>query len=148
MLVKEIMSPFVETIEEGDALRNAAKRMRDLDIGCLVVCKGDDATGIVTDRDITCYGVADGLDFDSLVVSDVMSKDIIWCSENEEIEDALRLMENQQLRRLPVLDDERNLVGIISLGDVSLNLSHNLTGQVVRAVSMSVKKIYPAVVYK
>lgn len=148
MLVKEIMSPIVETIEEGNTLKNAARRMRDLDIGCLIVRKGDNVAGIVTDRDITCYGVADGLDFDALVVGDVMSKDIIWCSENEDVEDAVRLMETQQLRRLPVLDDERNLVGLISLGDVSLNLSHDLTGQVVRAVSLSVKKAYPAVIYK
>ncbi len=148
MQVKEIMSPYVITVEEDETLKEAAQRMRDLDIGCLLVSSGGEVAGIITDRDITCKGVADGLDFESLVVSDVMSKGIIWCSEDQDIEDAIRLMENEQIRRLPVLDEERNLVGLISLGDVSLNLPYDLSGQVIKAVSMSVKKIYPAVILK
>jgi len=146
MLVKEIMSPFVTTIGACDDLKQAARKMRDLDIGCLLVSQDDRLTGIVTDRDIACKGVADGMDIDAMIVSDVMSTDVIWCTENEGVEDAIRLMEVRQVRRLPVLDDENNLVGILTLGDISTQLSHELSGEVIEAVSMSEHKKYPIIV--
>jgi len=143
MLVKEIMSPFVATISENAGLKEAAREMHERDIGCLLVSENDWLTGIVTDRDITCKGVADGMDIDAMIVRDVMSKDITWCRENEDIEDAIRLMEKRQVRRLPVLDDEKNLVGILTVGDISTQLSHELSGEVIEAVSMSSHNKYP-----
>ncbi len=143
MLVKEIMSPTAITIDEDDSLKDAARKMRDLDIGCLLVSLKDHLTGIVTDRDIICKGLADDMDIDTMTVSDVMSGDIIWCRENEDIEDAIRLMENRQIRRLPVLDDESDLVGIVTLGDISTHLPHNLSGEVIEAVSMPVNRACP-----
>lgn len=143
MLVKDIMSPFVKTINENDGLKEAARKMRELDIGCLLVDRGDQLTGIVTDRDITCKGVADDMDIDAMIVSDVMSRELVWCAENEDVEDAIRLMENKQVRRLPVMDDEKNLVGILTLGDVSTQLSHELSGEVIEAVSRPENGKYP-----
>lgn len=146
MLVKEVMSSTAITIDENENLKAAARKMRDMDIGCLPVCQTDgDLTGIVTDRDIICRGVADGLDTDAMIVSDVMSKDLTWCNINEDIEDAIRLMENQQIRRLPVLDGDKKLVGILTLGDISTHLPHDLSGEVIEAVSMPVNRACPVV---
>ncbi|PCI46920.1 MAG: inosine-5-monophosphate dehydrogenase [Alphaproteobacteria bacterium] len=144
MRVKEVMSSTAITIDEDENLKAAARKMRDLDIGCLPVCQANgDLAGIITDRDITCRGVADGLDTDAMIVSDVMSKDLIWCNINEDIEDAIRLMENQQIRRLPVLDVDKKLVGILALGDISTHLPHDLSGEVIEAVSMPVNRACP-----
>jgi len=146
MLVKDIMSSFVIMIDEEKDLRKTARKMRDHDVGCLLVYSDDNLSGIVTDRDITCKGVADCMDFDALTAGDVMSKDIIWCNENENVEDAIRLMENNQIKRLPVLDDEMTLVGILTLGDISTHLSHELSGEVVEAISSSANKICPTII--
>ena len=145
MLVKDIMSNFVIMVDEQTNLREIARKMRDHDVGCLLVYTEDNLSGIVTDRDITCKGVVNR-DSDVLTAADIMSKDIIWCKENENIEDAIRLMENNQIKRLPVLDEDMDLVGILTLGDVSTHLSHELAGEVVEAISSSANKICPTIV--
>tara|TARA_R110002096_G_scaffold181342_2_gene358968 strand:- start:23211 stop:23690 length:480 start_codon:yes stop_codon:yes gene_type:complete len=143
MLVKDIMSHFVTTIDEEASLKEAASKMRDHDIGCLLVSRDDNLSGIVTDRDITCKGVADGMDIDAMIVSDVMTRDVIWCAENSDVEDALHIMENNQIRRLPVLDGEKTLVGVLSIGDISTQMPHELSGEVIEAISKTGKRKPP-----
>ena len=90
---------------------------------------------MVTDRDIACRGVANGQDLAKLTARDVMSKGIFYCSDGEDLEDALRIMEQKQVRRLPVIDDRKRMVGMLSIGDIADAASHELSGEVIAAVS-------------
>lgn len=135
MLVRKIMSDEVFMALPGDEIASAARQMREKDIGSLVVMEDGKLNGIVTDRDIICRGYVDGLDRSKLTVSDVMSPNVIWCSENEDIEDAIHIMEENKIRRLPVLASDGSITGIVSVGDISSHLSHELAGELIAAVS-------------
>lgn len=134
MLVKEVMSEKTSTISPDALLVSAARKMRDEDIGSLLVMDEDKLTGIVTDRDITCRGLVSGLDQREAHVSDAMSRDIIWCKPNEDVADAARLMEEHKIRRLPVVDDNGKLAGMLSVGDISTHLPHELSGEIMAEV--------------
>jgi CBS domain-containing protein len=117
--IAEIMSPSPQVIGPEASLHRAAELMRDLDVGALPVCNGKRLLGMVTDRDITVRGVASGLSPDQACVSDVMTLDVQWCTEEQDSEDVMRLMGQAQVRRVPVINAERELVGIVSLGDLA-----------------------------
>jgi CBS domain-containing protein len=122
MKVKEIMTRDVDAVSPETTLRDAAERMHSLDVGVLPVCDTDRLVGVITDRDITVRATADGLDPFATQVGEIMSKDdLITCSEDEEVEAATQLMRDKQVRRLPVLNAERRLVGILALGDVAVD---------------------------
>lgn len=132
--VAEIMSTDVCTIEPQETLRRAAQLMQELDVGSLPVCQDRRLLGMLTDRDITVRAVADGLPADSTTVSDVMSGDVQCCSEDQDAQDAMRLMGEKQLRRLPVVDEDRNLVGIVALADLATRQGGHID-QTVREIS-------------
>ena len=122
MKVKDIMSTDVDTVAPESTLRDAAERMNALDVGVLPVCANDRLVGVVTDRDITVRATAEGLDPFATQVVDIMSKDdLITCFEDQDVEEAARIMSDKQVRRLPVLSHDRRLVGIVSLGDLALD---------------------------
>ncbi len=135
MRVKKIMSSKVVWIEPDTSLRDAAKKMRDLDVGCLPVGKNDRLVGMVTDRDIACRAVAAGRDPAKTTIEKVMSKGVTYCFDDQDINDAARLMEKKQIHRLPVLNRDKRMVGILSLGDLALHAPNRLTGEVVEQVS-------------
>ena len=135
MKVKEAMHNGVEWMAPQTPVPEIARRMRDLDIGAIPVGENDRLIGMVTDRDIACRAVANGADLGTLTARDVMSKGIFYCRDSEELEDALRIMEQKQVRRLPVIDDQKRMVGILSLGDIAEATPHELSGEVVAAVS-------------
>ena len=135
MKVKDMMHKGAEFVAPNAKLQVIAKKMRDHDIGAIPVCEDGRPIGMVTDRDIAIRGLADGKDISALEARDVMTRDVIFCRETEDAEDALRIMENNKVRRLPVLDDAEKLVGMVSLGDISHALSRELTGEVTKAVS-------------
>lgn len=135
MKVKDAMHKGVEWVSPETTLAEVAKKMRDLDVGAIPIGKSDKLVGMVTDRDIACRGVAEGKDTSKLKAGDVMTKGIIFCSESEELDDALRIMEQKKIRRLPVIDDKKRMVGMLSLGDISRAASRELTGEVVAAVA-------------
>src|SRR3990172_9422886 len=110
-------------------------KMRDYDVGAIPVCEDGKTIGMVTDRDIAVRALANGKDLSKLEAKDVMSKNVIFCRDSEEAEDALRTMEDNKIRRLPVLNEAKKLVGMVSLGDISHALSRDLTGKVTKAVS-------------
>ncbi|MCI0641262.1 MAG: CBS domain-containing protein [Gemmataceae bacterium] len=120
MQVKEIMTHGVEYARLGDNIADVAERMRELDIGSLPVC-GDNQlpVGMITDRDITVRATAAGCDPKSTPVNYVMTPTIICCYDDEEVEDAAQLMKQSQIRRVPVLDHQNHLVGILALGDLA-----------------------------
>jgi CBS domain-containing protein len=135
MKVKDVMHKGAEWIAPQTPVTDIARRMRDLDVGSMPVGENDRLIGMVTDRDIACRGVADGNDLGKLTARDVMSKGIFYCMENEDLEDALRIMEQKQVRRLPVINDRKRMVGILSLGDIADAASHELSGEAIAAVS-------------
>jgi CBS domain-containing protein len=118
-IVNEIMSTEVQVIEPGATLRRAAQMMRDLDVGALPVCSGARLLGMVTDRDITIRGVAAGLAPDVGCVSDVMTQDLQFCTEDQDTEEVMRTMGHAQVRRLPVVNMDNELVGIVSIADMA-----------------------------
>jgi CBS domain-containing protein len=137
MQVKDIMTSGVECIAPTATLREAAQRMRELDIGPLPVCGEDDRlAGMITDRDIAIRAVADGLDPGMAKVGDVMSPNIIYCYEDQDISDAAHMMEQNQIRRLVVLNRGMQLVGIVSLGDLAVDCGdEQLAGHTLEAIS-------------
>jgi CBS domain-containing protein len=132
--VSQIMSADVQSVEPQQSLRQAALLMQELDVGSLPVCTGARVVGMLTDRDITVRGVAEGLDSDEACVSDVMSADVQVCTQDQDAQEVMRLMGDRQVRRLPVVDDDKNLVGIVSLGDLALRQQGNIQ-QTVREIS-------------
>lgn len=117
--LKDVMSHDVQVIGPDATLREAAARMRDQGFGMLPVGENDRMIGAVTDRDIAVRAVAEGKDGDTLV-RDVMSNDVIWCYDDDTVEKGADTMSKCQVRRLPVVNREKRLVGIVSLGDFAV----------------------------
>jgi CBS domain-containing protein len=118
--VSEIMTTNVQVIQPQESLRRAATLMQELDIGALPVCDGQRLLGMLTDRDITVYGVAQGMNPDECCVSDVMTEHVEYCTTDQDTDQVMRLMGEKQVRRLPVVDGDKNLIGIVSLGDLAV----------------------------
>lgn len=117
--VKDVMTSGVRTLGPRDSLALAAQAMDELDVGVLPVCDGQRIVGMVTDRDIVVRGVAHDLAPATTLLEDVMSNQVEWVFEDDGLEDATAKMQQLQIRRLPVLDREKRLVGIVSLGDLA-----------------------------
>lgn len=117
--VKEVMTRGVRTLGAGDTLALAAQAMDELDVGVLPICDGERIVGMVTDRDIVVRGVAQELAPDTTRLQSVMSKQVEWVFEDEGLEEVTAKMQQLQIRRLPVLDRDKRLVGIVSLGDLA-----------------------------
>jgi CBS domain-containing protein len=138
MKIKNIMTPNVETIRPTCSVREAAEKMKQLEIGVLPVCDEERLLGIVTDRDIVLRCVSEGGDPGHAVVEEIMSRNVITCAEDDSVEQAAHLMENYQIRRLVVLDANKKVVGIISLGDIAVDSGdEDLSGEVLTRVCES-----------
>jgi CBS domain-containing protein len=136
MKLSSIMTGGIETIPPQATLAEAAKKMASQDIGSLPVCaEHRRVVGIITDRDITVRAVARGMDPNQTRVDEVMTKDVLSCSSDAEVEDACQLMEKRQVRRLLVTDGNDTPVGIVSLGDIALCLRESQSGEVLKKVS-------------
>jgi CBS domain-containing protein len=135
MKVKNAMHKGAEWVAPETPVAQVAKKMRELDVGSLPVGENDRLIGMVTDRDITCRAVANGRDISKLTARDVMTRGIFYCRDSEELDDALRIMESKKIRRLPVIDENKRMVGMLSLGDISHAASHELSGELMAAVS-------------
>jgi CBS domain-containing protein len=136
MKVQEILTQHPEVIHPEASLLEAAQKMRRLDVGMLPVCDGERLVGMITDRDITIRGTADGRDPRQGRVRDVMTAEVLFCFEDQDLEAAAELMENRQVRRLPVLDRAKRLTGILSLGDMAVRgKGQRVAGAVLERVS-------------
>lgn len=116
----ELMSTDVQVTEPQDSLQRAAQLMQELDVGSLPVCAGRRLVGMISDRDIAVRGVAAGIAPAQGCVGDVMSKHAVWCTLDQDAGEIMRIMSEQQVRRLPVLNEDHELVGIVSLHDLAL----------------------------
>jgi CBS domain-containing protein/sporulation protein YlmC with PRC-barrel domain len=121
MQIKEIMSRQVEVVHPEATLWEAAQKMAALDVGPLPVCKGDELVGMLTDRDITVRATAEGRDPKTTRVHEVMTPDVVYVFEDEDVSEAASIMMEEQVRRLVVLNQSKKLVGIISLGDLAVH---------------------------
>jgi CBS domain-containing protein len=135
MLVKDIMSHDVEFVNNENTLQEAAEKMKDLDVGELPIIVGNEAVGVITDRDIVIRGVAHGLVPNVATVVDAMTEGIIACKEDDTIEEVARTMSSKKVRRMPVMDADGRLSGMVSLGDLALNLDKSLVGEVLMEIS-------------
>jgi CBS domain-containing protein len=135
MQINRIMTEYVEVITLETSIQEAAEQMRSLDVGVLPVCDGDRLVGILTDRDLAVRAVADGRDPKSTPIEEIMTRQVVYCFEDQDIEEAERVMEKNQIRRLPVLDRDKRIVGIVSLGDLAVKNDENRAGVTLERVS-------------
>jgi CBS domain-containing protein len=136
MQIKELMTKDVDWIGPDTALSDAAKRMRDDDIGALPVGENDKLIGMLTDRDIVVRVLSEDKDFRDARVRDAMSDKLLYCYDDQEIESVAANMGDQQVRRMPVIDrDGKRLVGMISLGDIAKHASSPVAGDALSAVA-------------
>jgi CBS domain-containing protein len=120
MQIREMMTKQVEVLPPQASIRDAATKMRDLDVGGIPICDGQKLQGFLTDRDLAVRAVAEARDPANTKISEVMSPNITYCFEDNEVEEAAQMMESKQIRRLPIVDRDKRLVGIVSLGDIAV----------------------------
>jgi len=137
MQVKDVMTQGVQCVSPGASIAQAAEKMKQLNVGSLPICGDDDRlAGMITDRDITVRATAEGFQPNVTCVRDVMTPGIIYCYEDQEVAEAAHLMEDHQIRRLAVLNRDKRLVGIVSLGDVAVkHHDDRLSGEALERVS-------------
>ena len=136
MKVKDVMTVSVECVRPETTLQEAAAKMRSLNVGSLPVCEGDRPIGIVTDRDIVVRAIADGRDPRTGRVPEVMTADVVSVPETADVKEAARLMKDRQIRRIVVVDSNKRVVGIVSLGDIAVDAHDDkMSGDVLEKVS-------------
>lgn len=133
--VKDVMTSGVRTLGPRDTVVLAAQAMEELDVGALPVCDGERILGMVTDRDIVVRGVAQDLAPASTRLEDIMSAQVEWVFEDEGLADVAAKMQQLQIRRLPVLDRDKRLVGMLSLGDLAAKGDAHQAGDALADIS-------------
>jgi CBS domain-containing protein len=119
MKVNDVMTRNPVFISPDGTLKEAAQKMQEADCGSLLVGENDRLTGMITDRDIVVRAVADGMDINDTIVEDIMTDDLVYCYEDDALEQAADRMEQEQVRRLAVLNRDKRLVGIVTLSDIA-----------------------------
>lgn len=135
MKIRHAMTPDVRMVHPHLSIREAAQLMAEQDIGALPVGENDRVVGMVTDRDIAVRAVGQGLGCDT-PIEQVMSRDLTYCFDDEDLDRAARTMAGTQVRRLLVLDRDKRLVGILSLSDLSVHAETGLLGIAVSGISV------------
>jgi CBS domain-containing protein len=136
MQLKDIMTPEVERVPKDASVQAVAQRMKALDVGMIPVYDGDRLVGMVTDRDITLRLVAAGRDAAHTPAHEIITPEVIYCYEDQSVEEAAQVMEQQQIRRLIVLNRDKRLVGIVSLGDLATHRqSQKAAGEALSEIS-------------
>ncbi|PTL84605.1 CBS domain-containing protein [Vitiosangium sp. GDMCC 1.1324] len=140
--LKDVMTQDVEVLEPDATLRQAAEMMRQFNIGPVPICEGGRLVGMVTDRDIVVRGLALGHDPNTSTVSAVMTREIEVIHQDASLKEAAALMAANQIRRLPVVDDDENLVGILSLADLTRATSETASGWTLEEISKPSQPAY------
>lgn len=136
MKIKDVITQKPQCVSPDATLARAAEDMKTLNVGFLPICENDRLVGAVTDRDIAVRAVAEGCDPNVTTVREVMSRDIVYCLETQGLDEAARLMEEKMVRRLPVLNGDQRLVGIISVGDLAARAHETqLAGEVLERIA-------------
>jgi CBS domain-containing protein len=133
--IRELMTVKPRTVKTGDSVIEAAKLMKGEDAGIAPIVDGDRLVGVVTDRDIAIRVVAEGRDPQSTKVEEIASQNVVTVDPQQELDEALRLMAQHQVRRLPVVEEDGRLVGIVAQADVARHADAQRTGEVVEDIS-------------
>jgi|SRR5690242_13282034 len=134
MKISDAMTPDVQLVGPNQSIQEAAHTMEEIDAGILPVFENDRLIGMITDRDIAIRGVARGLKPDAKV-RDVMSTEVLYCFQDDDIKEVVRNMKDIKVRRLPVLDRNKRLVGIVSLGDIAIMEGPSMAGDAICGIS-------------
>jgi CBS domain-containing protein len=135
MQIRDVMTTDVSYVEPSTPIREIARKMSEGDIGSTPVVENDRLVGMVTDRDIVLRIVAEGNNVDTATARDAMSPGILYCFEDETVEAVLDNMGDNQIRRLPVVNRDKQLVGVVSLGDLSLAGKRRAAGEALQEIS-------------
>ncbi len=136
--VRDVMTPNPECVSEKDSIRDVARIMKEQDTGVVPVVDGKRIIGLITDRDIVVRGIAEGRELSSVKVNEIMSKSVRSVKEDTPVTEVLDLMSSAEIRRVPVVNGNNELVGIISLGDIAENTNaDNRVGKAVEDISQA-----------
>src|SRR3982750_1389955 len=133
--IRELMTTNPRSLESGSSVMEAARIMRDEDAGIVPVVEGEKLIGTVTDRDIAIRVVAEGKSPESTTVGEIASRELVTIDPQQDLDEALRLMARHQVRRLPVVEEDGKLVGIVAQADIARSASDEQTGDLVEAIS-------------
>jgi len=133
--VREVMTSNPCSIDADKSVAYAAKMMRDEDVGIAPIVEGDRLVGVLTDRDIAVRVVAEGRDPEQVKAAEVASRDVVTLDPEQDLDEALRLMARHQVRRLPVVEEDGRLVGVVAQADVARVADERHTGEVVEQIS-------------
>lgn len=139
MKTKDKMTRNVISVSPEASVLEASQIMRDINVGILPVSLGNELHGVITDRDIVVRVVAEGVEAKDIKIKDIMSSNVECCREDDDLNNVAKQMESRQIRRLPVVDDENKLVGVISLGDIAVRAGKAQAGEILEKVSEPVK---------
>jgi len=133
--IRDVMTSNPRSLESGSNAVEAARLMRDEDVGIVPIVEGGKLVGTVTDRDIVTRVVAEGKTPESVTVGEIASRELVTIDPQQDLDDALRLMARHQVRRVPVVEEDGTLVGIVAQKDVAMHASEAQTGEVVEDIS-------------
>lgn len=140
MRIRDVMTANPKLCSPETTLKDVACLMRDHDTGFIPVCDGDRITGVITDRDMVVRSLCQGVDTSKATVRDCMSTEICWIQQDQDVKDAIAVMEERKIRRMLVMDQNKRLVGVLSLGDLAeVKGIRNLAETVLESVSASPK---------
>lgn len=132
--IKDVMNSSVEVVSPDETIINAAEKMKRHDIGFLPVCDGKKLRGTVTDRDLAIRVLANGKDPEETKIKDIMTKEVVYAYDDDDVEAASELMSKHQVRRLIVLDHNKDLCGLVSVGDIA-GEAEEISGETLRNIS-------------
>ena len=133
--VSQVMTRGVRSMSPSDTMIKAAQAMEELAVGAIPVCDGDRLVGMVTDRDLVIRGLAQGRAADNTRLNEVMSPEVRWCYDDQSVEEVAEQMRDAQIRRVPVVDHEKHLVGMLSLGDLAVKADEGEAGEALQSIS-------------
>ena len=134
-IVSQIMTRGVRAVKPSDSVIRAAQTMDELNVGVLPVCDGERLVGIITDRDVAVRGVAQGLADQDAKVHEIMTREVKWCTADESVDNVQQAMSIHQIRRMPVVDRQHHLVGMVSLGDIATQVHDGHVADALREIS-------------
>ena len=134
MRIREIMTTNVECVSPDTSILDLAQKMKTLDVGFLATCENDRLVGTVTDRDIVIRGIASERDMSSITAREIMTHDVFWCYEDDDLKDVAEKMREKDVRRMLILNRDKRLVGVVSIGDIA-KVEEQESGKTLRDIS-------------
>ena len=135
MNIKDVMNPNTETVNPSTTLKEAAAIMADKNIGFLLIGSNDELKGTLTDRDIVLRAVAEGKSLESTTVGDVLTGELLYCKADQDVNQVAQNMSEQKVRRMPVVNEDKRLVGVVSIGDMAQALDKDEVGRILEGVT-------------